>query len=137
GQYLKADGTWGLAPTWALVKTDAAIARDGYAGLGRGAGPAGTLSFDNFVVSSAPLRWDEVNPIPTRDDKPTPVPPPPDPGTANPPPVSPPTDPGPTPAPVPGNPSLPVVPRNIPWIRLADLAYYGTPFDAATREMIQ
>jgi hypothetical protein len=137
GQYLNADGTWGLAPTWALVKTDTAITKAGYAGLGRGAGPAGALLFDNFVVSSAPLRWDEVNPIPTRDDKPTPLPPPPDPGTANPPPVSPPTDSGPTQTPVPVNPALPVVPRNIPWIRLADLAYYGTPFDAATKQQIE
>ena len=38
GQYLNADGTWGLAPTWALVRTDTAITRTGYAGLGRGAG---------------------------------------------------------------------------------------------------
>jgi hypothetical protein len=136
GQYLNADGTWALAPAWALVRTDTAVTAAGYAGLGRGAGPAGPVRFDNFVVTSAPLQWNEVNPIPTRDDKATPLPPPPDPGNTTSPPVSPPTNPTPTPTPTSGNPSLPGVPRNIDWIRLADLAYYGTPFDAATQKLI-
>jgi hypothetical protein len=126
GQYLKPDGTWGLAPSWALIRADTAITRGGYVGLGRGGGASGGLTFDNFIVTSAPQRWDEANPIPTRDDKPTPLPPPPD-GSTNPPPLPPP---GPTPSPTPSPrpaPGLPDVPRNLSWIRLANLAYYGTP----------
>ncbi|MBY0513346.1 MAG: hypothetical protein K2P78_05485, partial [Gemmataceae bacterium] len=101
GQYLKADGSWGLAPSWAITRTDAAIVTGGYAGLGRGTGVAGAITFDNFIVTSAPLRWDEANPIPTRDDKPPPPPPPPRPGARPPPPAPPPGPPPPPPPPPP------------------------------------
>lgn len=129
GMYLKSDGTWGLAPTWALVRADTAITSGGFAGLARGTGAAGAITFDNFIVTSAPQRWDEANPIPTRDDKPTPTPLPPD-GSANPPPVSPPgsTSPPPAPSPAPSSTGLPSVPQHMSWIRLANLAYHGTPF---------
>ncbi|HJZ54313.1 MAG TPA: hypothetical protein VKE74_05115, partial [Gemmataceae bacterium] len=126
GQYLKPDGSWGLAPSWVLARADAAITGGGYAGLGRRPGASGSVMFDNFIVSSAPQRWDEANPIPTRDDKPTPLPPPPD-GSNNPPPLPPPGPVSPPPPPGPSNPALPSVPRNLDWIRLANLAYYGTP----------
>ncbi|HUR52711.1 MAG TPA: hypothetical protein VMZ71_01175, partial [Gemmataceae bacterium] len=133
-QYLKADGTWGLAPTWAIVRTDTAITRGGYAGIGRGLGVTGGLTFDNFVVSSAPTRWDEVNPIPTRDDKATPQPTPPDgsgPTPAPPPVVTPPL---PT---TPHNPALPTVARNFSWIRIAQLAYHGTPMGAYEKALVR
>jgi hypothetical protein len=136
GQYLNSDGSWGLAPNWALIRTDAANPRGGYTGVGRGAGTTGTLSFDNFVITSAPVRWDEMNPIPTRDDKTTPIPTPPD-GSTNPPPLPPPTNPPPAPGPVPGTTGLPAVPRNIPWIRVAQLAYYGTPLTDFEKSLIQ
>ena len=129
GQYLNSNGTWGLAPNWALIRTDTGITAGGYTGLARGSGTAGTLSFDNFVITSAPQRWDEMNPIPTRDDKTTPLPPPPD-GSTNPPPLPPPMSPppvSPPPTPTPTPAGLPAVPRSLAWIRLAQLAYYGTP----------
>jgi hypothetical protein len=133
-QYLQADGSWGLAPSWALVRTDTAIARAGYAGLGRGAGGTNEVTFDNFVVSSAPQRWDEVSPIPTQDDKPTPLPPP-DPGP------SPQPSPAPGPTPTPGSgtgpTTLPSVPQHLPWIRLAELAYYGTPIDTFAQTLLR
>ena len=135
GRYLNADGSWGLAPSWTLIRTDAAITRAGFAGLGRAAGAAGGLTFDNFIVTSAPQRWNEVNPIPTQNDKPTPIPPPPD-GGGNPPPLPPP-GPGPTPTPTPTDPALPSVPRNLAWIRLAQLAYYGTPLTDFEKGLIQ
>ncbi len=125
GQYLRADGTWGLEAGWALARTDSSIAAGGMAGVGRGGVYAGSATFDNFIVSSAPARWDEGSPIPTRNDKPTNTPPPP-------------SDSGGTP-PVPttgggtgtGGTTVtnpPTVPRNLDWIRLAQLAYNGTPF---------
>lgn len=135
-QYLKPDGTWGLAPSWALTRVDSGIAGGGYAGLGRGAGSTGALTFDNFIVTSAPRRWDEGNPIPTRDDKPTPLPPPPD-GSTPPPAVPPTTTPPPPPTTTPGNPALPAVPRNLSWIRLANLAYYGTPLGSYEKALIR
>jgi len=53
GQYLAADGQWQIAQTWALEKTDTNIQGPGRAGIGRASGYAGTLSFDNFAVTSA------------------------------------------------------------------------------------
>jgi hypothetical protein len=134
-QYLQADGKWGLAPSWALVSTDATITRAGYAGLGRGAGGTDEVTFDNFVVSSAPLRWDETSPIPTQNDKPTPLPPPPDGSGSSP---TPPPNSGP-PIPVTGGGSttLPTVPQHLAWIRLAELAYYGTPLNATEQAMLR
>jgi hypothetical protein len=146
GQYLNSDGSWGLAPNWALIRTDRAIVNGGYTGVGRAGGTTGTLSFDNFVITSAPLRWDEMNTIPTRDDKPTPVPPPPDgsgggvpsPPPVSPPPVSPPpVSPPPVPSPGTGSTGLPAVPRSLGWIRLAQLAYYGTPLTDFEKSLLR
>lgn len=98
GQYLNADGTWGLAPAWAIAKAHAGIAAGERVGLVRGSGPAGTLIFDNFIVTAAPVSLARAEPIPTGLDKtgtPT-LPPPEDPVT--PPPVPPTVPPPPLPA---------------------------------------
>ncbi len=139
GQYLDASGNWGLTPTWAMIRTDDSIRSGGLAGLSRGAGVAGDLLFDNFLVNAVPvnLTWPKV--IPTEADKPTTIPtPPPDPTptptpnptpTPTPNPIPTPTpNPTPTPTPIPvGDPALPKVPRHYDYIRVAALAYYGTP----------
>ncbi len=136
GQYLKPDGTWGLAPAYALTKTDGSIATGGGTGLTRGVGYAGQLIFDNFVVTGAPQK--DAAPIPTGGDKPTTPRAPTDdlPGTDSPPPVAvppvtTPADPGPT------NPGLPTVGRNYDWIRLANLAYYGTPMTGYEKGLLK
>ncbi|HET6575810.1 MAG TPA: hypothetical protein VFG68_19570 [Fimbriiglobus sp.] len=133
GQYLMPDGTWALAPTFALTAADTAIPRGGRAGLSRGSGYAGQLVFDNFVVTSTPGRG--AAPIPTGGDKPSnPTPPPDDlPGTDTPPPVVTPAEPS---APVPTNPGLPAVGRHYDWIRLANLAYYGTPLTGFEKDLL-
>lgn len=125
GQYLNSDGTWGLSPAYALSRTDSGIRSGGRVGLTRGTGTAGQLVFDNFLLSAAP---NQTTTIPTANDKPTtPTPPPSDTGGTGSTPIPTPT-PTPTPAPSPSNPSLPAVPQHYSWIRLANLAYYGTPF---------
>ena len=135
-QYLQANGTWGLAPAWALARTDAALTKGGLTGLVRGAGSANAVGVDNFIVTSPPARWDEGNPIPTRQDKPTNTPPPPtDPGS--PPTLPPSTGGGGGTGTTPANPALPPVPRNLPWIRLAELAYYGTPLTDFEKNLLK
>jgi hypothetical protein len=142
GQYLNADGSWGLLPAWAMSVTDNAIKSGSFAGLTRGTGYAGTVAFDNFIVTTAPPRSARPGPIPTEFDKPTTPATPgedlPRPPTVPPvtpprvPPVTPPVSPPPAPAPAPtGNSKLPDVDRNYSHIRLANLAYYGTPLDNA------
>ncbi len=54
GQYLRSDGQWQVAPTWAIQKTDSAILGPGSAGIGRASGYAGPVAFDNFYVVSNP-----------------------------------------------------------------------------------
>jgi len=39
--------------------------------------------------------------------------------------------------PIPGNPALPAVPRNYSWIRLANLAYYGTPIGDFEKSLLR
>jgi hypothetical protein len=148
GQYLKADGTWGLTPTWALTRTDGAIRSGGRAGLARGPGYAGQLVFDNFIVTAAPGGAAPA-PIPTQGDKPTTPRPPaedlpgsgvtvpvqPAPLPVSPPPVS--APPVTTPARPPANPALPQVNRHYDWIRLANLAYYGTPMTEFERGLLR
>ena len=56
GQYLNADGTWGLVPAFALSRSDTAVMAAGRAGLLRGTGYAGQLVFDNFIVPRPPGR---------------------------------------------------------------------------------
>ena len=127
GQYLHPDGTWGLAPAFAVTARDAAIKAGGTAGLTRGAGAAGQMVFDNVIVTTSPDRYARPGPIPTEADKPTTPTPPadtaPGPVRPTPPPAAPPQ-----PASA-GNPNRPAVPRHYAHIRLANLAYYGTPLD--------
>ena len=137
GQYLNDDGTWGLLPAWALTATDDTIKSGSFVGLTRGHGYAGAVAFDNFIVTTAPDRVAPPTPIPSEVDKPTtpanpgedlPRPAPP---RVPPPAVVTPQAPAasrPTPTPSTGNAALPTVARNYDHIRLANLAYYGTPF---------
>lgn len=133
GQYLAADGTWSLAPAWAIAKTDTAIAAGERIGLVRGAGPAGTIVVDNVLATAAPASLARAEAIPTGLDKTgTPV-------------VRPPEDPAPMPTapapaplpPVATNPALPVVPRHYPHIRVANLAYHGTPFGTFENNLLR
>ena len=137
GQYLNADGTWGLAPAWAMARTDAAIRSGGKVGLSRGTGYAGPLVFDNFIVTTAPSSTAAPGPIPTEGDKATIPPPPPGdlPGTPTPVPTVPPPPP-PTGTTTPST-SLPAVPRHYAWIRLANLAYYGTPIGTFEQSLLR
>jgi hypothetical protein len=66
---------------------------------------------------------------------PTPGPDLPPAGTSPPPVATPVPVPVPVPEPLP-NPSLPAVPRHYDWIRLANLAYYGTPIDSFTQSLL-
>lgn len=153
GQYLNADGSWGLAPAYAMLRTDAAITSGGLAGLSRGTGAAGELTFDNFIVTTAPATLTSPKPIPTEQDKPVtvtvppvtvppppvippspPVSPPPPPPTS--PPVSPPTSPPPVKTPT-TPPGLPTIPQSQSWIRVAQLAYSGTPLSAYERSLLR
>ena len=161
GQYLREDGSWGLTPAWVLTARDSQIRTGGNAGLTRGAGPGGSLTFDNFLVTTSPDRSSKPAAIPTGLDKPSAVKPPKEdlppakPGKPTPapsrPPVPTPTPPAPTkppvatPAPkpsrpvpaVPANPALPAVPRHHAHIRLANLAYYGTPMTATETTLLR
>ncbi|MCZ2343384.1 MAG: hypothetical protein LC104_16565, partial [Bacteroidales bacterium] len=131
GQYLNANGTWGTTPTWALTRTDSTISQSGSVGILRNSGYAGQIQFDNVIVT-APT-GSTIPTIPTEQDKPTSPPPPPQ-DTGGTPSTSP-TPVPPTPTPV--NPSLPVVPRTYDWIRVANLAYYGTPFGSIENSLLQ
>jgi hypothetical protein len=51
GQYLNRSGQWQSAPTSAFTLTDFGITGAGYAGVGRIAGYAGNVYFDNFNVT--------------------------------------------------------------------------------------
>jgi hypothetical protein len=137
GQYLNSDGYWALDPVWALTRTDNSIRSGSTVGLSRGAGYAGQLIFDNFIVTTAPDRNGGPGRIPTEGDKPS-VPGTPGedlPGPVSPPPVTPPVPPPPLP-PTP-NSALPTVARNYSHIRLANLAYWGTPFGSFEQSLIR
>jgi len=130
GQYLPANGEWRLAPAWAVLRGDTSIRSGERAGLRRGLGYAGELVVDNVLVTAAPARVGLLVPIPTARDKPTtPLPPVEDlPSAPVPlPTVPPPVVVVPTVPPVAVNPRLPVVERHYSHIRVAELAYHGTP----------
>ncbi len=138
GQYLNPNGTWGLSPGWAMTKTDTAIRSGGRVGLSRGTGYAGPLVFDNFIVTTAPGATAAAGPIPTEGDKATTPRPPEDTPAPTPTPTPIPTPtPRPTPTPTPSNPALPAVPRHYDWIRLANLAYYGTPIGTTEKALLR
>ena len=146
GQYLSGSGAWTLASAWAMTARDSSIQAGGLAGLSRGTGHAGTLVFDNFIVTTSPDRYAAPGSIPTEADKPTapttpgpdlpavpvPVPVPPVTPPASPPPVAlPPVS---QPGPVAG---LPTVKRHYDHIRLANLAYYGTPMGSFEQGLLR
>ncbi len=145
GQYLDAVGNWGLAPTWAMKRADSSILSGGLAGLSRGGGVAGDLLFDNFLVNAPAANPALPTAIPTEADKPTTVTPPATVPTPPPAPVPVPNPtptptpiPAPTPTPIPaGNPALPSVPRHYGYIRVAALAYYGTPMTAYEQNLLR
>ena len=103
-EYLRADGDWSTKMVDALQVTDTGLSQGGQAGLTRQAGYAGKVTFDNFALAEAlapPIKPTPVTPKPSVDlpsSKPTPI-----------------------------NSSRPDVPQHYDWIRLANLAYYGTP----------
>lgn len=156
GEYLKADGTWGLTPSWAITRTDATVKTGGLAGLTSGPGSAAALQLDNFLVTTAPADINKASVIPTEQDKLSvvgtpvppvppvppppippvpPVPPPPSPPTVPPPPPPPPPVVTPLPVPTPG--TLPTVPRKFTHIRVAQLAYYGNPMGAVEQKLLR
>jgi hypothetical protein len=133
GEYLTERGTWALTPAWAMSRTDGTIRSGGLSGLIREPGTSDDALFDQFLLHTAPDDLSTPTAIPANTELPTPVPPPP---PVSPPPVSPPPPVTPPPPvvhspPVPPTPgpsaSLPVVPRNFNHIRVAVLAYYGSP----------
>jgi hypothetical protein len=134
GQYLAADGTWSLTPAWAIARADTRIAVGERIGLVRGAGPAGTIVVDNVLATAAPASLARAEAIPTGQDKTgTPdVRPPEDPA-----PMPPAPSPAPLPPPVATNPALPVVPRHYSHIRVANLAYHGTPFGTFENNLLR
>ncbi len=134
GQYLRSDGNWSLSPTWAMSVTDTKITSGERVGLVRGAGPAGTLIFDNFIVTAAPTSLTSAEPIPTGLDK-TGTPLVTTPEDRVPSPITQPMVPPPS-APA-TNPALPQVPRKFSHIRVANLAYHGTPFGAFETNLLR
>lgn len=113
GQYLNADGTWGLSPAWAISRTDAAVKTGGLAGFSSGPGSASDLKLDNFLVTTPQADLTRASVIPTEQDKLSavnpPDSPPPPPVPPVPPPPPPPVSPPPPPV-VPPSPPPPVVP---------------------------
>jgi len=148
GQYLNAAGGWSLTPAYAMTRTDKSIASGGLSGLVRGTGAADDLQYDNFIVTAAPADLTKPTTIPTEADKPstvTPPPTPPAPPTPPPPPPVPPPVPVPPPpvtplppaTPLPSTPGLPNVPRHFSHIRVAMLAYHGTPIGSTEVQLLQ
>jgi hypothetical protein len=99
GQYLNASGRWQSAPVFALTATDSAITGGGFAGVGRVAGYAGNVYFDNF--SANPLSGSS-------------------------------TGGGTTPTPGVG-----AIPQHYDWIRIAQLAYSGTPLGSYEDQLLR
>jgi hypothetical protein len=96
GQYLNASGQWQTAPAAAFTVSDFAISGAGYAGVGRLAGYAGNVYFDNFSVT--PLAGASAGTPQT---------------------------------------GAPSVPQHYAWIRIAELAYSGTPLDSTADALLR
>lgn len=123
GEYLNEDGDWQTEPAAALVVNDTAITDGGYVGLGRQASYSGRIYFDDFAVEaiidvtpdvSEPLDDTTVDPTPAQSDD-VPL----------------------SPAPTPINLSLPHVDRHYSHIRIAQLAYFGTPLGGVEQDLLQ
>jgi hypothetical protein len=138
GQYLNANGTWGLAPAWALTRRDTSITSGGQVGLTRGTGSSTDLFFDNFLVTTPPTSLTSPSAIPTENDKSTtPTPPQVDPGPTPTPRPTPTPTPVPTPSPTPVNSALPPVPQSYSHIRVANLAYSGLRVTDYERQLLR
>jgi hypothetical protein len=112
-EYLAPDGSWQFKPAWALTATDTALPRAGQAGLARPAAYAGPVSFDNFAVTAAPASSGQPTPGPA-------------PAAVS----------APRTAPAPTS-RLPAVPRHYSHIRLAELAFNGTPLGSFERGLLR
>ena len=111
GEYLRADGDWSTKIVDALDVNDTVLSEGGQAGLTRQAGYAGKVTFDNFALAEAIAP--PIAPIPTA-----------------PPIVTPPSS-------KPTNTSRTDVPQHYDWIRLANLAYYGTPLGEFEQSLLK
>jgi hypothetical protein len=108
-QYLNKDGAWQIDPTWALSVNDGDIAGGGEVGVLRLASGAGSVSFDDFDAGSS------SNDTPPKGTGPA------KPANPNAPPAG-------TPPKTVANPlHEPPIPRHYSHIRIAMLAYAGTP----------
>jgi hypothetical protein len=111
GQYLNSSGQWQTAQAWAIDRTDTRISASGYVGLGREAAYAGNVYFDNFRVSASG-------------------------GTSS----------GSTGGTSSGSTGVstgstgataPTIPQHYSWIRLAELAYSGTPLGSYEDQLLR
>jgi hypothetical protein len=121
GEYLAPDRTWVSYPVVSIQATERTITKAGYVGLGRSESHSGRIVFDDIVVSK--LEDSPASPPPT----PTPTP--------TPPPSIPPSKPAPIVTP-PVNSNLPTVPRHYNHIRVAQLAYIGTPISSSLEQKL-
>jgi hypothetical protein len=113
GQYLNSAGRWQAGATTAVSTTDTAITTAGRVGVNRPAAFAGAVYLDDFRVETAG-------------------------GTAAPPTATPPPgNPPPVVTPPPANVNLPAIPRHYPHIRIASLAYAGTPMTAFEQTLLR
>lgn len=125
GQYLNQDGNWQASPAIAMSVNDSTLTKTGYVGIVRPASYSGQVYYDNFSVvqSSAPPSV-PAPPVVT-------VPPPPPSGSTS---GSTSTGSGSTTT---SNASLPAVPQHYSYIRVAELAYGGTPIDATATNLLK
>jgi hypothetical protein len=117
GEYLNEDGDWQDDPAAAMVVNDTAIAGDGVVGLGRQASYSGPIYFDDFAFEI--IAADETE---EQTDSPASSP------------VA--EEPLPS-APAPVNYNLPSVDRHYSHIRIAQLAYHGTPLGTFEQDLLR
>lgn len=157
-QYLNQNGDWQSDPAVAMSVTDEGLPQGGAVGLARPASYSGRLLFDDFSVVALAAPPPTTPPPVAGDtpDSPPVTPPPPDsPPVTSPPPstgggipttppvTTPPTNPPPTippattPPPVSAPSDLPAVARHYSHIRVAQLAYFGTPMGAFEQDLLR
>lgn len=131
GQYLNQDGNWQAAPAIAMSVNDSTLTKTGSIGIVRPASYSGAVYYDNFSVvqSSAPPSV-STPPVVTVPPPPPNTPPNQQPGSTTPPPTTGTGSPNP-------NTNLPSVITHYPYIRIAELAYNGTPLDSAALNLLR
>ncbi|HLW67884.1 MAG TPA: hypothetical protein VKS79_21385 [Gemmataceae bacterium] len=143
GEYLNQNGDWQSDPAVAISVTDNTLPQSGYVGVGREASYSGEVLFGNVQVNSLSSPTSPTNPPPTTPPDTT--------GSGNgsstvtPPTTVPIVTPIPNPTggstsgtvTQPANGTLPSVPQHYPYIRVAELAYYGTPFNGTAQSLLQ